>query len=64
MNDCNSLHPLNDKIKSISAAPAPKNVTELKSFYGYCSTILDSYTIWQLPLCYCVMLRPMEWVHF
>ena len=34
MIDGNGLHPLNDKIKSISAVPAPKNVTELKSFLG------------------------------
>ena len=31
MIDGNGLHPLNDK--SISVAPAPKNVTELKSFF-------------------------------
>ena len=41
--DGNGLHPLNDKIKSISAAP--KNVTELKSFLGmlqFYSRFLDN----------------------
>ena len=45
MIDGNGLHPLNDKIKSISAAPAPKNVTELKSFLGmlqFYSRFLDN----------------------
>ena len=32
--DKNGLHPLADKIKAISAAPPPKNVTEVKSFLG------------------------------
>ena len=34
MIDKNGLHPLTDKIKAISDAPSPKNVTELKSFLG------------------------------
>ena len=32
MNDGNGLHHLNNKIKLIRAAPAPKDVTEIKSF--------------------------------
>ena len=33
MIDGNGLHPLNDKIKPISAAPAPKNVTFFLFFF-------------------------------
>ena len=32
--DCNGLHPLDDKVKAIVEAPAPRNVTELKSYLG------------------------------
>ena len=41
MIDGNGLHSLNDKIKSISAFPAPKNVTKLKSFFYW---ILQFYS--------------------
>ena len=32
--NCNGLHPLDDKVKAIVEAPAPRNVTELKSYLG------------------------------
>ena len=32
--DADGLHPLNDKVRAIEAAPIPTNVTELKSYLG------------------------------
>ena len=32
--DADGLHPLEDKVQALVAAPAPQNVTELKSFLG------------------------------
>ena len=32
--NCNGFHPLDDKVKAIVEAPAPRNVTELKSYLG------------------------------
>ena len=32
--DAEGLHPLTDKVKAIEEAPAPRNVTELKSYLG------------------------------
>ena len=37
--DADGLHPLDDKVRAIEAAPTPTNVTELKSYLGllmYC----------------------------
>ena len=32
--DADGLHPLDDKVRAIEAAPTPTNVTELKSYLG------------------------------
>ena len=34
MIDAEGLHPLSEKITAIQSAPAPKNITQLKSFLG------------------------------
>ena len=34
MIDAEGLHPLSEKITAIQLAPAPKNITQLKSFLG------------------------------
>ena len=53
MIDGNSLHLLNDKIKSISAAPAPKTERELKSLLWmlqFYSRFLDNLATTMEPL--------------
>lgn len=35
--DVEGLHPLADKVEAIHSAPAPKNVSELKSYLGLLS---------------------------
>ena len=34
MIDAEGLHPLSEKITAIQSVPAPKNITQLKSFLG------------------------------
>ena len=53
--DCNGLHPLDDKVKAIVEAPAPRNVTELKSYLGllnYYGRFLPNLSITLAPLHY------------
>ena len=53
--DCNGLHPLDDKVKAIVEAPAPRNVTELKSYLGllnYYGRFLPNLSTTSAPLHY------------
>ena len=47
--DCNGLHPLDDKVKAIVEAPAPRNVTELKSYLGLLHCAVHNTSTSELP---------------
>ena len=48
MVDQHGLHTTEDKLRAISEAPAPRNVQELRSFWGYRTTMGGSSPIWRL----------------
>ena len=52
-NDKNGIHPTNDKVEAIRKAPAPANVSELRSFLGmitYHQKFLENYSTIVHPL--------------
>ena len=61
--DAQGLHPSEEKIKAIKAAPSPKNITELRSFLGiinYYSKFLPTLSAQLAPL-YSLLRKHTKW---
>ena len=61
--DENGLHPTDDKIAALKQAPTPKNVTQLRSFFGlinYYSKFLANLSTKLRPL-YNLLLKNKRW---
>ena len=61
--DAEGVHPVQDKVKAIQDAPAPKNINELKAYLGllnYCHKFLPNLSSEIAPL-YALLRKDCKW---